>query len=143
MDVEFTPVDKKILVNKIRTPDGTILQSHFTHDFKTHLDKNGEEYMVDGGLSYLRRSLNKHQFEELSLFSDDDHKLIRDNFSWGTRGVNGDQPLTRIVLKDMTSEHIDAILETQTHIPKFIRNMFEDELDYRDEHNCHIWEDEE
>ena len=47
--------DKKLLVNMIETPDGTLLQSKSRYDFVAHKDKNGSEYFVDGGLSYLRR----------------------------------------------------------------------------------------
>ncbi len=41
---------KEILCNRIQTPDGTILTSHDRHDFKSYVDKNGYEYMVDGGV---------------------------------------------------------------------------------------------
>ena len=45
----------QIVCNRIITPDGTVLQSHHRHDYVSYIDKNGLEYMVDGGHDYLRR----------------------------------------------------------------------------------------
>ena len=36
--------------NAMRTPDGTIIRSRHRHDYVTHKDANGSEYMLDGGL---------------------------------------------------------------------------------------------
>ena len=68
---------------------------------------------------------------ELSVYSDDSHDVIRDVFKWGTRGKDGKQPLTYVPLKNLTTEHIEAILETQDHIQEYIRNIFLDELEFR------------
>ena len=38
-----------ILSNRLKTPDGTILESLHRHDYVTHTDANGKEYMLDGG----------------------------------------------------------------------------------------------
>ena len=50
-------MNEKYLANRIRTPDGTILESMHRHDYVTYIDANGKEYMVDGGLDYLRRNI--------------------------------------------------------------------------------------
>jgi hypothetical protein len=50
-------------------------------------------------------------------------------FKWGTRGKDGKQPLKFVVLKDMTTDHIEAILETQS-LPDYMRKIFLDELDF-------------
>ena len=63
----------QLVANRIRTPDGTLLQSYNRHDYKTHIDANGEVYMVDGGLDYSKRSLNKAPPEDLSVYVGDDH----------------------------------------------------------------------
>lgn len=120
-----------IIVNRIKTPDGTILQSYSRHDYRCYVDANGETYTVDGGLSYLRRSVNVEPFEELSLSSEEGHEVTRDNFSWGTYGKGGDEEFHRVLLKDMSKGHIEAILTTQMHITKELRDIFKEELEYR------------
>lgn len=122
----------EILVNMIRTPDGTIIQSKHRHDYVTYLDKNGLEYMVDGGQAYLRRIVHdEYPYEEMSLYKEDSIETLREYFVWGTRGKDGRQPLTWLKLKDMSSEHIEAIIDTQTHILDSVRELFHRELDYR------------
>ena len=125
--------DEKIVANRIRTPDGTILESMHRHDYVTYTDANGLEYMVDGGLDYLRRNVHDDApYQELSVYADDPHELIREVFKWGTRGKDGNQPLKYVPLKDLTSDHIEAILETQAHISGHIQNIFLDELSFRE-----------
>jgi hypothetical protein len=58
---------ERLLLNRIRTPDGTILTSRHQHDYVTHEDANGETYMTDGGTAYLRRSVNAVPAEDLSM----------------------------------------------------------------------------
>lgn len=35
-------MDKQLIYNAIKTPDGTVLVSYHRHDYKTHLDANKE-----------------------------------------------------------------------------------------------------
>ncbi len=120
-----------LIANRIRTPDGTILQSFNRHDYKTHLDKNGEVYMVDGGCEYIRRSVNNVPAEELSVYADSPFSIVREAMHWGTRGKDGTQPLTYIPLKDMTTDHIEACLVTQYQMASCFRQAMENELLYR------------
>jgi len=122
----------RIISNKIRTPDGTILQSFHRHDYKTYLDDNSFEYMVDGGLDYLRRNIfADHPYTELSVSSDAPFEIIRQELHWSTRGKDGDQPLVYKPLCELDTDHIQAILTTQTHIESWLRDYFKQELDYR------------
>ena len=122
--------DVKIVANRIRTPDGTILESKHRHDYVSYVDKNGKEYMVDGGTDYLRRNVHEDApYEELTVYADAPHAVIREVFKWGTRGKDGKQPLKFVTLKDMTTDHIEAILETQ-NLPGYMRKIFSDELDF-------------
>ena len=90
----------EILCNKMRTPDGTILHSVHRHDYVTHTDANGKEYMLDGGLSYVKRSAHGDE-EMFTLMSDDSHEVIREVVTWGTYGREGDQLITHVKIVDM------------------------------------------
>lgn len=121
-----------ILSNKIKTPDGTILESFHRHDYKTYIDKNGLEYMVDGGLDYIRRIVHDQEpYIEMTVYSDDDHITVRESFKWGTRGIDGKQPVQYILLKDLNTDHVEAILDTQTQLSDTIRQQFVNELKFR------------
>ena len=123
---------KRLVANKIRTPDGTILQSFYTHDYKVHKDKNGLEYMVDGGLEYLRRTVHPDSpYVELSVYNTDPFDLIRLSFCWGTRGKDGKQPMTWVALCNLETSHIKLIIETQRQVPDYLLNIFKQELEWR------------
>ena len=134
----FLSIKKKeeeihILSNAIQTPDGTILKSYHTYDYKEHVDEiTGETYMVDGGNRYLRRNVNEVEATELTVTTEDTHEVIRGHFTWGSYGPLGDQPLKWLTLKDMETDHINAILRTQKRLAKHIVKVFEDELGWRD-----------
>lgn len=119
-----------IIRNAMQTPDGTVIESTFCHDYITHLDANGKEYMVDGGMDYIRRTVHSDQID-LSVHSDDTHDKIRQAPIWGTYGKCGTQPLKRVTLAEMSTNHIEAILKTQTQISETLRNIFKNELIYR------------
>lgn len=103
--------EKHIIYSAIRTPDGIILESKHRHDYVTHLDKNGEEYMLDGGLEYTRRSINKEEAKDISLYSDAPHKQIREKISRGSKGKSGREELKYILLKDIDDEYLQSIID--------------------------------
>ena len=55
----------------------------------------------------------------------------REYMIWGTRGKDGKSPLEFKPIKDLSTDHIEAILETQTQISYYTRTVFEDELKRR------------
>jgi hypothetical protein len=122
--------ESKLLLNRIKTPDGTILTSYNRHDYVTHKDSITKEVlMVDGGTDYLRRNVGT--YEELSVYDDGSHITRRSAVHWGTRGKDGKQPLVYKLLKDLDSDHIEAILKTQHQISEFYKEIFKEELKYR------------
>ena len=101
-----------ILNSRMRTPDGTILESKHRHDYVTHTDANGKEYMLDGGLDYVRCSANGDE-HLLTIYTDYPHEVIRLHAKWGTHGKQGDQPLKYVAIADLNPYHLRAILDTQ------------------------------
>jgi len=122
--------ETRLLLNRIKTPDGTILTSYNRHDYLTHKDAITKEVlMVDGGNDYARRHVGT--YEELSVYDDGSHLTRRSALHWGTRGKDNKQPLTYKPIKDLDSDHIEAILRTQTQLSEFYKEVFKDELKYR------------
>jgi hypothetical protein len=121
-----------LVYNAIRTPDGTVLESMHRHDYNVYVDKNGKEYMVDGGLEYTRRNVHADApYEELSVYLTDGHDKVREAIKWGTYGKDGNQPLTYILLKDMNTEHIRACLEYVPKMHPAYKESFKEELKLR------------
>ena len=117
-----------LICNKWRCKDGTILHSKHRHDFIQYTDANGEYYLLDGGVDYIRHSGN---MESLCIYSNDSHDKIRDNFEWTSYGKTGNEPAKTQLIKELDTEHIEAIVKTQNHLPKYILDVFRNELKFR------------
>lgn len=122
---------RHIVANQMKLPSGRIIRSWHRHHYN-QVEENGEIYFVDGGTEYQRHSGNA---EDASIYDDDDFEVIRQYFAWGTRGKGGGQPLKWVILCEMETDHIEAILETQHHLSEWRRNIFQTELDYREKNN--------
>lgn len=124
---------RKLILNRIRTPDQTVLTSRHRHDFKSHKDtKSNEIYICDGGTEYIRRSINTEAYEDISLYSDSPFEILRENITWATYGKNGDEELKHKSISNMSSNHIKAIL-SQIKLADYMEELFEKELSYRNE----------
>ena len=118
----------KLIVNRWRCKDGTILQSKHRYDYRDHVDANNEYASVDGGTLMIRVS---GELTSLCLYTDDDHEEIRKYFCWGSflNDYRGEKHW--IPLYKLGDSQIQAILETQLHIPQHIKQMFLNEVEYR------------
>ena len=115
------------------TPDGTLLQSRHRHDFVQYTDANGLVYMVDGGLDYIRRSINDSApHVDKCVYDDVPHEEQREVATWGTYGKNGDEPLSYVTVANMSTEHIKAVIETQDNVLEQLLTVLKAELWYRD-----------
>ena len=121
----------RLIRNALQTPDGTIIESKHRHDYVTYTDANGKEYMVDGGLEYLRRTIHDDQID-LSEYDDAPHERQREVLTWGTYGINGDQPLQYKTIAEMETGHLEAVIEMGGVCP-IRRACMQKELELRNE----------
>ena len=134
-------MERKLLVSRIKTPDGTILTSEHVHDYKTHFDKNGELYMLDGGREYQRTSLNNEPFEDVSIYSDSPYEEIRQYVKRGTFTKDGYR--IWVPLCKLSNDHLKNILtyNEERNIGKnWFSDLVEKEIEYRKENNIEILE---
>lgn len=125
-------MERELLHNSIQCPDGTVLVSRSQHHFVEHKQEDGREYFVDGGLTYNRVGYSDEEYIDLCVYTDDKHVKIREFFSWGSYGINGDEPLKYTLLKDITEDHLDALIKwTSESYSSKIHKVFIDEKDYR------------
>ena len=130
-----------VLRNAIMTPDKTILRSYSRWDYVPHMDKvSGELYFVDSGTGhYRRRSVNVVPYVDMTVTTADAFELQREAFVWGTYGKDGTSAKKYVVLKDMSDDHIRAILETQISIQgTYVEELFKNELEYRLINNIYL-----
>jgi len=121
----------QLIRNALQTPDGTIIESTHRHDYVTYTDANGKEYMVDGGLDYLRRSIHDDQID-LSEYDDAPHERQRELLTWGTYGIKGDQPLQYKTIAEMETGHLEAVIKMVGICPRR-RKCMQKELELRNE----------
>jgi hypothetical protein len=86
--------------------------------------------MADGGLDYMRygaKDMNK--IEPIAVYADDDFEVVRKVAARGSRGPNGDQPLSWIAICDMDDDYLEAVVEyggADWHI-----DLIKKEIEYR------------
>ena len=126
-------MDKQLIYNAIKTPDGTVLVSYHRHDYKTHIDDNKEKYMIDGGLEYIRTSVNKIPAESLAVYDDEPFTKIREFMHRGGRGTDGKQPLEYVKLSEMNDDWVKAVIKYEEELRpnnRFLK-FYRQEKEYR------------
>lgn len=140
------PKSKPIIVsNKVQCKQcGDIIESKHRHDF---VSCSCGKVMIDGGREYMRWLGNFEDFIDLSeitsedesgfarsseTFEDDWFEKVRETFTWTSYGKLGNEPAKKTLLKNLDTEHILAILDTQRHIKGTeVGKWFKLELEYR------------
>lgn len=85
------------------------------------------------------------EFEKIEL-KKITHEEIRETFKWGTRGVNMDQPVRQVLLKDIDDTHLGNIITYVENIGNVaydqnreeLLNNFNKEKEYRKENNIKV-----
>jgi hypothetical protein len=135
-------MEKQLVYSAIQTPDGTILESRYTHDYVTHIDANGLEYMLDGGTDYQRYITQPTApFTNISLYMDDDFELIRQKVKRGGRGKDNQQPLTFVPICEMNDEWLQAAIlyNEERGLGNSVHNqLYKMEQDYRERNNITV-----
>ena len=105
---------RRVLYNAIKTPDGTVIVSTNRHDFVSYTDANGQYYAVDGGSDYSKRVYDKMDYTDISVYDDGKWETRREYLKWGR---NYDKDMNRLIetewilIKDLSTDHIEAILD--------------------------------
>lgn len=130
-----------LIQNALRTieDDHFIVSSH-VHDYRSHTLPDGSTIAVDGGRgpgSYARRvgSLvsiaGQSRYEEYCLSDADPFPWIADRLLWGTRGVDGQSPLTFRPIKTFTTDHLLAIRANCSNAGEWHRKVVQYWIDQR------------
>jgi hypothetical protein len=120
---------KQLVYNAVKCLEcGETVVSYHRHDYKTCECPNSA--MVDGGTAYARYGANNmYKIEKISIYDDDDFEIVRKYATRGSRGSNGDQPLSWIAICDMDDDYLQAVLDygdADWHI-----NIIRKEIEYR------------
>lgn len=101
-------MERRLLCNRWRTPDGTILESKHVHDYVAHIDRNRDYYFVDGGLEYVRKSVNDEPMKDLCVYTDSDYGEIRKHYKRGTFDKEGAR--IWVPMENMSDSHLLACI---------------------------------
>ena len=78
-----------------------------------------------------------HKMIKYTYVSTDPHDLLREFVAWGSYGKNGDQPLQYKLLKDMSDDHLRAVI-VWPRGAQWMKDLMKQEIDYREEFNISI-----
>jgi len=96
----------------------------FTLDGTAPNLNSGNYFFIEGGHDYRRCNFKFHpEIMDFSLYEDSSDDEIYDKLLWGSRGTTGKEPLQYVLLKNLNTEHMNAILSTQPHIDQHVRNV--------------------
>ena len=121
-------MNKELVLNRIQCNIcEDIITSRYRHDFQFCKCK---KTFIDGGLDYRR--IGGSDYLDSAIYTTDNLDTQVAFAEWGTYGKNGDEELHYIKIKDMTTEHLRAVISEQEGMNKNIRNLMFYELKKRE-----------
>jgi hypothetical protein len=115
-----------------------VIESKYRHDYVTCNCGGCSTY---GGLNYIHRA---HQdgidYVELDMYSTDPHWAIREyvkRLGYGKIGTSDYGKFKVTLLKDMTDEHLNALLTYCQHNNLYLP-IYKNEIEYRKKNNIKI-----
>jgi len=120
---------KQIVYNSVTCLEcNNTIVSHHRHDYVVCECPNNA--MVDGGTAYLRYGAkDMSKIKLFTLYTDDDFMIVRNHATRGSRGKDGDQPLSWIAICDMDDDYLEAVLDYGG--PDWQLDLISKEIDYR------------
>lgn len=104
-----------------------IIESRHRHDFVTC---SCGAVSVDGGKDYQR--VLGYTWQDMSVTTEDPFEVQREVFTWKSYGKSGKEEPKIIPLKDLDTNHIRNILDTQVHIKgTWVEELMKKELEFR------------
>jgi hypothetical protein len=86
--------------------------------------------MVDGGNDYGRYgALNMDDIERIEVYDDEPFEKVRQYATRGSRGKNGNKPLTYTPICEMNDEWLEAVVEYGGE--KWHIDLIKKEIEYR------------
>lgn len=129
----------QIVLNKVKCLEcGEELISYHRHDYRTCNCPNHTS--IDGGLDYLRYGgVDMEKVRPMVVYLDDDFDTVREAFHWGTYGKSGKDELKYVPMNTMSNAHIQKILAIMiAQLPKWVEQLFVQELTHRKHHKIYI-----
>lgn len=109
-------MEKKLVYNSVICLScGETLISRFRHDYKTCSCEN--QTMVDGGLDYQRfGGKNLDLVQSFCIDDSEPFETLRFYIERGTHGINQDEPLRFVKLKDIDDEWLKNIIKYEEEL---------------------------
>ena len=102
---------RQIVYNSVKCLEcNEVIVSRHRHDYVTCECPN--KAMADGGNEYGRYgAMDMDKIETHYVYADDDFEIVRQHATRGSRGIDGDKPLTWILICDMDDDYLEAVLD--------------------------------